>query len=168
MPVSRTVVIVREATPGDIPNLIQLIHEHTAFERAAPPSDDLAVRLAGLLFAPAPRLHAIVAEIEDVIVGYSTASLETSTWRGREFLHMDCLYLREDARGSGVGGMLLDAVRRLAIELGVDQVEWQTPQWNEGAVRFYDRTGAERNPKHRYTLTVGDAQKEQPITDSRY
>jgi GNAT superfamily N-acetyltransferase len=157
MPVSRTAVIVRKATPGDIPNLIQLIHEHTAFERAAPPSDDLAARLSGILFAPAPRLYALVAEIGDVIIGYSTASLEMSTWRGREFLHMDCLYLREDARGSGVGGMLLDAVRRLAVDLGVDQVKWQTPQWNEGAVRFYDRTGAARQAKQRYTLSVGDA-----------
>jgi GNAT superfamily N-acetyltransferase len=157
MPVSRTAVIVREATPGDIPDLIQLIHEHTAFERAAPPSDDLAARLSEILFAPAPRLYALVAERDGALLGYSTAGLEMSTWRGNEFLHMDCLYLREDARGSGVGGMLLDAVRRLAIDLGAEEIKWQTPQWNEGAVRFYDRTGAVRNPKQRYTLSIGGA-----------
>jgi GNAT superfamily N-acetyltransferase len=159
MPVFSDTVAIREATPRDIPQLIQLIHEHTAFERAAPPSDDLAERLGALLFAPNPRLHAIVAEMDDTLVGYSTASLEMSTWRAREFLHMDCLYLREDTRGSGVGGMLLDAVRRLAIELGAAEVKWQTPQWNEGAVRFYDRTGAVRNPKQRYTLAIGDSEQ---------
>jgi GNAT superfamily N-acetyltransferase len=159
MPVSRTTVVVREATPGDIPDLVQLIHEHTAFERAAPPSDDLAARLSGILFAPAPRLYALVAERDGALLGYSTASLEMSTWRGNEFLHMDCLYLREDARGSGVGGMLLDAVRRLAIDLGVAEVKWQTPQWNEAAIRFYDRTGAVTQAKQRFTLTVGGVQQ---------
>jgi len=147
-------VTVRNARPSDIPNLIDLMREHAAYERAAPPADDVASRLSDLLFAPAPRLHARVAEVDGALVGYTTASLELSTWRAREYLHMDCLFLREGTRGAGVGGMLLGAVRQLAIDLGVDEVQWQTPDWNEGAVRFYDRTGAVRRAKQRYTLAV--------------
>ena len=67
---------------------------------------------------------------------------------------MDCLYLAEEARGHGLGAALMEGVSDLARELGVDQVQWQTPDWNEGAVRFYDRLGATRKEKQRYSLAV--------------
>ena len=147
-------VTVRGAKRSDIPELFDLIREHAAYERAAPPAHDVAERLSGLLFAPAPRIHALIAEVDGVVVGYATASLEVETWQAREFLHMDCLFLRDGARGSGVGGLLLNAVRQLAIDLGVDEVQWQTPEWNEGAVRFYDRAGAVKRAKYRFSLAL--------------
>jgi GNAT superfamily N-acetyltransferase len=147
-------VTVRGATTSDIPDLLELIREHAAYERATPPAPDVADRLSALFFAPTPRLHALIAEVDGAVVGYATAGLEIETWQAREFLHMDCLFLREGARGSGVGGLLLDAVRQLAIDLGVDDVQWQTPKWNEGAVRFYDRTGAVKRAKYRYSLAL--------------
>ncbi|MFJ7591829.1 hypothetical protein ACIQZO_31565 [Streptomyces sp. NPDC097617] len=38
--------------------------------------------------------------------------------------------------------------------LGLDHVEFQTPEWNEGAIGFYDRLGATGGPKLRYSLPV--------------
>jgi ribosomal protein S18 acetylase RimI-like enzyme len=35
---------------------------------------------------------------------------------------------------------------------GCEALQWQTPVWNEGAIRFYDRLGATRLAKQRYTL----------------
>ncbi|WP_324290804.1 GNAT family N-acetyltransferase [Streptomyces sp. H27-S2] len=66
---------------------------------------------------------------------------------------MDCLYLAEGARGHGLGAALMDGVAGLAQELGLDEVQWQTPEWNEGAIRFYDSLGATGAPKRRYTWT---------------
>lgn len=145
---------VRTAVPADLPELVELVHEHAEYERAAPPRADLIDGLARLLFGPGPRLHAIVADSGDDLLGYATASLEASTWQGREFLHLDCLFLRPAARGAGLGGRLVAAVRELARENGADSVQWQTPDWNAGAIRFYDRTGATRSGKQRYTLVL--------------
>ena len=131
-----------------------LVREHALFERAAPPDRELAGRLEPLLFSPAPRLHAIVAQGDGGLAGYATASLEVSTWKASEFLHLDCLYLRPGARGAGVGRRLLDRVRVLARELGVLEVQWQTPDWNDDAVRFYERQGAVYRDKKRFTLDV--------------
>ncbi|MET0784596.1 MAG: GNAT family N-acetyltransferase [Leifsonia flava] len=151
MPLS---VAVRAAVPADLPELIALIREHAEYERAAPPPSDLADGLSLLLFGPRPRLYAFVGAAGDDIVGYVTASLEASTWQGAEFLHMDCLFLRPAARGAGLGGLLVDTLRDLAGELGATEMRWQTPDWNEGAIRFYDRTGATRSGKQRYTLSI--------------
>ncbi|WP_406129515.1 GNAT family N-acetyltransferase [Streptomyces canus] len=69
-------------------------------------------------------------------------------------LHMDCLFLLPGHRGLGLGVLLMDAVAAEARALGLDEVQWQTPVWNDGAIRFYDRMGARARQKVRYSLPV--------------
>ncbi|WP_328442004.1 GNAT family N-acetyltransferase [Streptomyces sp. NBC_00444] len=149
---------VRPAEPADLPRVAELAAQHAAYERAAPPVPDLAARLAGLLFGTsAPRLRCLVAELPGgELVGYATCAPEISTWEGSEYLHMDCLFLAPGHRGLGLGPLLMDAVVDEARQLGITEVQWQTPAWNEGAVRFYDRLGARAKEKLRYTLRVAD------------
>ncbi|MEU8134775.1 GNAT family N-acetyltransferase [Streptodolium elevatio] len=149
--------LVRRARPHDLPRIVELMREHTAYEKAAPPTADVADRLGPLLFGTAapPRLHCVVAELAGgEVVGYATCAAEMSTWDAREYLHMDCLFLRDGSRGHGLGRQLLDAVVAVARELGLTEVQWQTPVWNEGAVRFYNRLGGGAKEKLRYTLPV--------------
>jgi len=148
--------LVRHAERADLPRVAELAALHTEYERAAPPPDDLPARLAGLLFdTPAPRLRCLVAELPDgEVVGYATCAPELSTWDGCEYLHMDCLFLLPGHRGLGLGVLLMDAVAAEARSLGLDEVQWQTPTWNDGAIRFYDRLGARAKEKVRYTLSV--------------
>ncbi|MEU6355790.1 GNAT family N-acetyltransferase [Streptomyces sp. NPDC047072] len=148
--------VVRHAERADLPRVAELAALHAEYERAAPPAADLAERLAVLLFGtPAPRLRCLVAALPDgEVVGYATCAPELSTWDGREYLHMDCLFLLPGHRGLGLGVLLMDAVADEARTLGLDAVQWQTPTWNEGAIRFYDRLGAEGRQKVRYSLSV--------------
>jgi len=143
---------IRRVAPTDIPALVDLIHDHAAYERSAPLDDDLDSRLPALLFGDAPRLHAFVADQGTRLVGFTTASFEVSTWKATEYLHMDCLYVDESARGGGIGRLLMQQLRELAASRGVSELQWQTPDWNVDAIRFYDRTGAERRQKSRYAL----------------
>ncbi|WP_304452263.1 GNAT family N-acetyltransferase [Nocardiopsis sp. YSL2] len=145
---------VRAARRADLPRVVALAAEHAAYEKAPPPAPDLGQRLAALLFdTPEPRLACLVAESAGgEVVGYATCSPELSTWAGREYLHMDCLFLRDGTRGQGLGAQLVDAVVAEARRRGLDEVRWQTPAWNEGATRFYDRLGARAKEKLRYSL----------------
>ncbi|KIZ14816.1 GNAT family N-acetyltransferase [Streptomyces natalensis] len=147
---------VRRARVADLAQLAELASEHAAFEGAAPPPVDLARRLETLLFGTeAPRLRCFVAELNDgEIIGYATCAPEVSTWDGAEYLHMDCLFLREGHRGRKVGPLLMEAVTTEARALGLGQVQWQTPPWNTDAIRFYDRLGARAKEKLRYHLPV--------------
>lgn len=148
--------LVRHADRADLPAVAELAARHAEYERAAPPPRDLADRLAALLFdTPAPRLRCLVAELPGgAVVGYATCAPELSTWEGREYLHMDCLFLLPGHRGLGLGGLLMDAVTSEARALGLAEVQWQTPPWNDGAMRFYDRLGARGRQKVRYSLPV--------------
>ncbi|MFB7587445.1 GNAT family N-acetyltransferase [Streptomyces sp. NPDC056169] len=165
---------VRRARAEDLGRIVELVAEHAEYEKAAPPTPDLAPRLAILLFGEGargdelpgrpgpggelPRLRCFVAELPDgSLAGYATCAPELSTWDGVAYLHMDCLYLTSTARGHGLGPLLIDAVRAEARALGLTEIQWQTPAWNEGAIRFYDRLGATSKEKRRYTLPVDPA-----------
>ncbi|WP_433393676.1 N-acetyltransferase family protein [Micromonospora sp. KLBMP9576] len=141
---------IRPATPADLPDLVALCAAHAAHERGGPVPADLAERLNRALFDAEPRLGCLVLEATDGdLAGYATFSREFSTWSGAEHLHLDCLFLTDGHRGGGWGRRLFEAV---ALRAGRGQMQWQTPAWNAGARRFYDRLGAHGSAKIRYTL----------------
>lgn len=147
--------VVRPARPEDLPRLVELMREHMVYERSAPRPAGLADRLGAQLFADGAGLWVLLARTpRGEVAGYAACSAEFSFWEARHYLHMDCLYLAEEARGHGLGAALMDGVAALARERGFGHVEWQTPDWNEGAIRFYDRLGATGKPKLRYALPV--------------
>ena len=146
---------IRSAKPSDLAQLIQLCIEHAQYERADIGNGPSEVALYAALFGTPPRLLAwVAANDRDELVGFASATLDFATWTAREFVHMDCLFICEHARGSGLGGALVEAVIDAARALGVTQLQWQTPNWNESARRFYARLGASSRDKARYTLEL--------------
>ncbi|WP_433515419.1 N-acetyltransferase family protein [Nonomuraea sp. CA-143628] len=146
---------VRPAVPDDLPAVAALCTEHAAFERSGPVPADLADRLGPVLFSENPKAWCLVADRGGEVIGYATCSLEFSTWQAAAFVHMDCLFVAEPYRGEGWGRALLDAVQRSAEGRGIGEVQWQTPDWNVDAIRFYHRAGAQGASKVRFSLAVG-------------
>lgn len=146
--------LVRRARKGDLNELVSLCAEHAEYERAYYDPVGKAERLEQTLFVRSPRIHAWVATNSDVLVGYATAAAEFSTWTTRDYLHMDCLFVRDGQRGAGVGAALLQAVLCFAREHGYPEVQWQTPAWNLDAARFYRRNGALDSGKLRFAIDL--------------
>ncbi|HTH67481.1 MAG TPA: GNAT family N-acetyltransferase [Rhodanobacter sp.] len=146
--------VVRRVSRRDLATLVVMCGEHAQYERAPHEPAGMAERLARALFATPPLLHAWVAEAHGELLGYATATVEFSTWQAHEFLHMDCLFVREGRRGDGIGASLLAAVVAAARRAGCTEIQWQTPDWNTDAARFYRRAGAIEKPKRRFFLQV--------------
>ena len=51
--------------------------------------------------------------------------------------------MRDDSRGKGVGQMLLNAVRNIALAEGISRLLWAVHKNNAGALRFYEALGAQ-------------------------
>lgn len=145
---------LRPALAADAEVLARLCAAHAAYEQIPHCADGHADRLAHGL--EAGRLNAWLGFLHGRAVGYASATLNYATLAAQPFLHLDCLYLDPAARGLGLGRALLDAAVCRARALGCAQLQWQTPVWNEGAIRFYDRLGATRLAKQRYTLVCAD------------
>jgi GNAT superfamily N-acetyltransferase len=144
--------ICRLATPGDVEPLLSLIHAHADYERSS--ATISAVQLARLLAMEDAPVSIIVAQIDNRIVGFAALTLDYSLWRARHWGHLDCLFIEDGCRGSSIGQQLLAAVAALARQRGADQLEWQTPEWNVGAVKFYRRHHATDAPKIRFCLPL--------------
>ncbi|MFC3079440.1 GNAT family N-acetyltransferase [Phenylobacterium terrae] len=147
---------VRPARPQDLAELVRLCAEHARFERVDLDVTGLAQRLGWALFGKEPRLWAWVVEAGGPLAGYASAGVEFSTWSGRPYLHMDCLYLEAPMRGTGLGRRLMDEVFAAARQAGCAEVQWQTPPWNAPAIAFYRRLGAQGAEKVRFRAAVGD------------
>ena len=149
---NHSVCNVRRVEQGDLEELVSMCAEHARYERAGYEPSGKAAALDRALFGTPARLTAWVAEAHGKPVGYVAASSEFSTWSAREFLHMDCLFVREGYRGRGIGGALLATIMRFAREQEYVEVQWQTPDWNREAERFYHREGAIGKTKIRFAL----------------
>lgn len=143
---------IRPVTRADVAELVELCAEHAAFERASYSREGREQGLEELLFREPPRLYGWVIETSNGLAGYATVALEASTFDAALYLHMDCLFLRPEARNAGLGRRLMQAIARQALDLGVGVVQWQTPDFNVDAARFYRRAGASEKNKVRFFL----------------
>ncbi|WP_372344117.1 hypothetical protein [Streptomyces sp. KL116D] len=66
---------------------------------------------------------------------------------------MDCLFLSEGGPAArATGALLMAAVAAEAHALGLDEIQWRTPTWNEGA-RASTTASAPHARKLRYTMS---------------
>lgn len=147
-------VLTRRATVTDLAILVELCAEHAVFERTQLNREGMQERLEQAIFEHPARLHCWVAECSGVTVGYATATVDFSTWDAMPFTHLDCLYLQASARGKGLGRLLLGEVIEFAKTLNCRKLQWQTPVWNQPAIRFYEREGAVAHQKCRIKNVV--------------
>lgn len=145
--------IVRAAAPADAATLAPLCAAHAAYERLPYRAVGHVQRLQVALSNG--QLHVWLLEKDGLAVGYASVTLDFSTLSGVRFAHLDCLYLAPAARGQGGGQELMRKVREFATDQGCSELQWQTPDWNHDAMRFYARLGAMASAKQRYTLNLG-------------
>lgn len=145
---------IRPCQPADLTVLVQLCHQHARYEQAAYEGAGKEERLHQALFGEHPSLHCWIVEAVGQPAGYATFTFDYSTWDAGYFLHLDCLYLEPGYRGQGIGETLLRRLQQLAAEKGCVNVQWQTPDFNEGAIRFYKRMGGTGREKVRFILPV--------------
>ncbi|MCO5946660.1 GNAT family N-acetyltransferase [Mucilaginibacter flavidus] len=146
--------IIRPLMSADMPTLLVLMAEHAAYEKAIFHPDGKAERLLKAIFETPVRLYCEVAERQGELIGFVSYTYDFSTWDAGEFMHMDCLFLREEARGRGLGRTILTKLQQIAREKGCINIQWQTPDFNEPAIRFYKKNGAGDLAKVRFTYNL--------------
>jgi GNAT superfamily N-acetyltransferase len=147
-------MIVRDASPADVPTILHFIRELAAFERepdavTASEADllrdgwSLAANGMTPLDPAAPqRFRALMAEVDGQPAGFALYFTTYSTWRGHHGLWLEDLYVTAGMRSRGVGKALLARVARIAQDEGCPRLEWSVLDWNEAAIAVYRRVGA--------------------------
>jgi len=141
--VERGSPVVRRARREDGRRIVELDRELARFEKLQPPDEAEAERLLSWIFE-SKRLEALVAELDGRIEGVALFYEGLGTFRAKPFLYLEDLVVSDAARSRGVGEALMAALAREAVSRGALRVEWVVLDWNERAMRFYDRLGARR------------------------
>ena len=133
---------VRPATAYDVPVVLQLVRELAAYEREPDAVEATETMLHDALFGPAPAAWALVAEHDGEVVGFALWFPTFSTWTGRPGLWLEDLFVRPQARGTGLGKALLVELAGLCTARGWTRFEWWVLDWNTPAQGFYRSLGA--------------------------
>ncbi|MBK6266073.1 GNAT family N-acetyltransferase [Marivirga sp. S37H4] len=145
---------IRFVKQGDLIPLIDLCEAHAEYEKASFDKFGKAEKLGQYLFGDTPALYCLVVEKDHQLIGYATYIKQFSTWDASFYIYMDCLFMNDTSRGMGLGEKLVDKIKEEAKKLGCDLIQWQTPDFNTRAIKFYKRIGAVSKPKERFFLTV--------------
>jgi GNAT superfamily N-acetyltransferase len=132
---------VREALQNDMPQVLELIKELAVFENEADAVEVTVEDLEREGFGENPLFTCFVADLDKEIVGAALIYYRFSTWKGRT-LHLEDLIVSEVHRGKGIGEALYKQVMEFAYNQDLKRVAWEVLDWNTGAIRFYERSGA--------------------------
>ena len=135
-------VTVRPITPTDFPAWLPLWDGYNAFygrSGATALPREITDTTWARFFDKAEPVHALVAERDGVIVGIVHYLFHRSTTLIGPNCYLQDLFTDADARGSGVGRALIEAVCQAARAAGGTRVYWHTHETNATARRLYDQ-----------------------------
>jgi GNAT superfamily N-acetyltransferase len=133
---------IRQAREGDAELLLSLIRELADYEKAVERVTGDTELLHRALFEDRTA-EAVVLELDGEPIGYAIFFTTFSTWECRPGLWLEDVFVRPRHRRGGHGRALLAHVAALASERGYRRLDWCALKWNEPALRFYEKIGAE-------------------------
>ncbi|OJF90383.1 GNAT family N-acetyltransferase [Pararhizobium antarcticum] len=134
---------IRRAAPEDAETILRFITELAVYEKAGDEVEATVESVRSSLFGPSSVCEAAICETHGLPVGFAVWFYSYSTWKARNGLYLEDLYITPDQRGSGAGRQMLRYMARVAVEKGCARFEWSVLDWNTPAIRAYDAIGAE-------------------------
>jgi GNAT superfamily N-acetyltransferase len=137
-----TDIDIAPARPEDVPIILELIRGLGEYERLSHEVVATEDVLRKWLFGDRPVAEVVLAYADSAVVGFALFFHNFSTFLGRPGLYLEDLFVKPEWRGRGIGQRLLVHLAELAVERGCGRMEWMVLDWNEPALRFYERMGA--------------------------
>jgi GNAT superfamily N-acetyltransferase len=150
-------VSIRSATPADLPLIAQFIRDLAEYEKLAHEVRFDEAKLGEKLFGPRPYAEVVVGEIDGTPQGFALFFHNFSTFEGRPGIYLEDLFVRPEARGSGLGKALLTHLAALCTARDCARLEWSVLDWNAPAIGFYQSLGAKLMDEWTVMRVDGDA-----------
>lgn len=148
---------IRLAKKEDIHHLFELIKALAEYEKLSNSVTGNAQLLEKHLFEKPSFAEAIVTELDNKIIGFALFFPNYSTFLTQPGIYLEDLFILPEYRNQGIGKEMLTYVAKLAIKRGCGRLEWSVLNWNESAIKFYEKMGAKVLPDWRICRLTGES-----------
>lgn len=136
-------IVTRAARADDVEFAFSMIVALAEYERAPDAVTGSPELLGEALFGEEPTAEAAIAERDGQRIGFALFHGTFSTWECLPGIWLEDLFVMPEHRRGGAGEALLRHVAQIAVERGCTRLEWVALDWNDPALSFYEKLGAE-------------------------
>lgn len=150
---------IRPAQPSDTEAIFNLILALAAYEKLSDQVTGSVELLHDALWGLTPCAEALLVEVPEssMPVGFALYFRNFSTFLTKPGIYLEDLFVQPEYRGLGIGKALLVKLAQIAVERGYGRLEWAVLDWNEPAIGFYRRIGAQLLTEWIPNRVTGDA-----------
>ena len=150
---------VEPATERDVPVILDMIRGLAEYEKLSSAVTTTEPQLREVLFGSRPAAEVLLGYVDATPVAFAVFFHNFSTFLGKRGLYLEDLFVLPEWRGHGFGRQLLTRLARIAVERGCGRFEWSVLDWNEPAIGFYKKLGAQPMDEWTVFRMTGDALK---------
>ena len=145
-------ISIRAALPADKQRWLVLWQGYLDFYQTELSAEQSELTWQRIL-DPEFNMKCALAVDDGVIIGFTTYSLQNSTWSEKGHCYLEDLFVDSSVRGKGVGRALIEYVKSYAIENKCSRLYWNTDEDNAAARKLYDTYTLESG-KRQYRITL--------------
>jgi len=136
-------IVIRYASESDISLVLQLIKEHSIYQKA---EDEVTAteELLSEWIIQKKIAEVLLEEYEGRTVGYVLFFYNFSTFLGKPGIFMEDIFVRKEERGKGFGKALIVKLANIAVERKCGRLDWACGNWNTPSIEFYMAMGANK------------------------
>ncbi len=101
--------------------------------------------------------HFAMAFADGEVAGLASVAIAHPGIDLERLMFLKDLFVLGSARDQGAGRALVGFLAGYCRDKGIGRIDLTTEDWNEGALRFYDRLGAERHGQKIFLRLSGEA-----------
>jgi GNAT superfamily N-acetyltransferase len=148
---------IRFGELADVPLIAELIRGLARYEKLEHEVTATEEKLTDALFGERRYAETLIAEDGDEPLGFALFFHNFSTFLAQPGIYLEDLFVKPEHRGRGIGRLLLERLAQIAVDRGCGRLEWAVLDWNESAIRFYERLGAKPNSEWTVYRVTGES-----------
>lgn len=129
-------IVFRESKESEVNEIIDLIKEFSVYVQGKDVTN-IDIEAMKKAFFQGDRVKHSFIEVNGKIAGYMVYFYIYSTFKGREGIYLEDLYVKEQYRGLGIGTKAFEYLKKIAKENNYCRIEWNCLKSNLPAMSFY-------------------------------
>jgi GNAT superfamily N-acetyltransferase len=143
-------VNIKEASEKDVEHIVKMIREFAEFENLSEFCEVTEENLQEAMFGENPCVEGLIAFDDDNPIGYALFYQNFASFRGQRGFYLEDLYVKQEYRGRRIGEAFLRKIAQIAKQRNFQRIDFLVLDWNEPAIRFYKKLGAQLDEEERH------------------